>query len=119
MGLGESKNVIVPALQGYGETDEDAYAEIPRTQFPAEIPLEPGTPLQLCDHEGQILDAIIDDIQDEVVRLNFNHPLAGKELHFHVRVVNLRDATEEEISHGHVHGNGYAESDEPDELDRE
>jgi FKBP-type peptidyl-prolyl cis-trans isomerase SlyD len=51
--------------------------------------------------------ARIDKIENDKVRLNFNHPLAGKELHFAVKVVGVRDATTEEKEHGHAHGPGH------------
>ena len=53
--------------------------------------------------EGDVMEARIDKIEEDSVRLDFNHPLAGKILHFDVKVIALRPATEEEISHGHVH----------------
>jgi FKBP-type peptidyl-prolyl cis-trans isomerase SlyD len=49
----------------------------------------------------------VDSIEDDDVTLNFNHPLAGDELRFHVKVVALRDPTEEELEHGHVHEEGH------------
>jgi FKBP-type peptidyl-prolyl cis-trans isomerase SlyD len=52
--------------------------------------------------------ARIDQVWDKSVRLNFNHPLAGKDLHFNVKVVGLREATQEEKEHGHVHGPGHS-----------
>ena len=52
--------------------------------------------------------ARIDMVGEKSVRLDFNHPLAGKELHFSVKVVGLRDATDEEKEHGHVHGPGHS-----------
>jgi FKBP-type peptidyl-prolyl cis-trans isomerase SlyD len=52
--------------------------------------------------------ARIDRVDDQSVRLDFNHPLAGKELHFSVKVVGLREATAEEVAHGHVHGPGHS-----------
>jgi FKBP-type peptidyl-prolyl cis-trans isomerase SlyD len=112
MGIGESKSVVVPPAEGYGEVDANAYADIPRNEFPPHIPLETGVTLQLRDQQDEVLDAYIVEVRDDVVRLNFNHPLAGKELHFTVKVVDLRDATEEEISHGHVHGEGGDEDEE-------
>ncbi|MCS6992581.1 MAG: peptidylprolyl isomerase [Anaerolineales bacterium] len=108
MEVGESKNVIVAAEDGYGELDPDAFVDVPRTQFPAEIPLQPGIELQVRDDAGRVLFARIDRVDDESVRLDFNHPLAGKELNFNVKVVGLRDATDEELEHGHVHGQGHA-----------
>lgn len=108
MELGESKNVIVSAEDGYGELDPDAFVDVPRAQFPAEIPLEPGIELQVRDDTGRVLLARIDRVDDQNVRLDFNHPLAGKELNFQVKIVGLRDATEEELQHGHVHGEGHS-----------
>lgn len=108
MELGESKNVIVSAEDGYGEPDPDAFVDVPRAQFPAEIPLEPGIELQVRDDTGRVLLARIDRVDDQNVRLDFNHPLAGKELNFQVKIVGLRDATEEELEHGHVHGQGHS-----------
>ncbi len=103
MEVGESKQVTVQPADGYGEYDEDGYAKIPRSEFPASIPLEEGVQLQLRDRDGDIFEAYIEDIEDESVLLNFNHPLAGKVLDFDVTVVALRQATQEEIEHGHVH----------------
>lgn len=103
MQVGEDKEVVVPPQSGYGDVDPENFAEIPRKQFPAEIPLEPGVELELKDQNGDTVEARIDNVTHETVRLDFNHPLAGKELHFWVNVVDLRDATDEEIEHGHVH----------------
>ncbi|MEJ2706737.1 MAG: peptidylprolyl isomerase [Anaerolineales bacterium] len=103
MAVGDSKEVVVQPGEGYGEIDEKAFANIPRKEFPSNIPLEKDVKLQLRDDEGNILDAYIENVKEKSVRLNFNHPLAGKELHFDVTVVDLRDATEEELAHGHVH----------------
>ena len=101
--VGESKDVIVSAEDGYGEEDPDAIADVPRNEFPDEVPLEPGVELQLIDQEGDELEAYIVSVGKKMVRLNFNHPLAGKELHFSINVTELRPATEEELDHGHVH----------------
>ncbi len=103
MSRGESKQVVVSPGGGYGEIDKDAVGKVPRDEFPSEIPLKKGVELQMRDKEGDVFDAIIEEVQDDTVRLDFNHPLAGKELHFTVTVVDLRPASEEEIEHGHVH----------------
>ena len=104
MALGESKKVIVEPLEGYGEMDEEAYAEVPRSEFPDDMPLKPGVEMQLTTPDGQPMYARIESVEGETVHLNMNHPLAGKELHFDVKVVGMRDATEEEMDHGHAHG---------------
>jgi len=103
MGIGESKNLVIAPKDAYGELNEEAFIEVPKDQFPDSIPLELGTELQVRDPEGDVMEARIDNIEEGSVRLDFNHPLAGKVLHFDVKVIALRPATEEEMSHGHVH----------------
>jgi FKBP-type peptidyl-prolyl cis-trans isomerase SlyD len=107
MAVGDSKDVMIAAAEGYGERDEEAFMDVPRDQFPAEIPMKVGTELQVQNQAGQPTFARIEKVEDKSVRLNFNHPLAGKDLHFSVKVVDLRDATDEEVEHGHVHGPGH------------
>jgi len=107
MVIGESKEVTVAAIDAYGEEDEKSYMEVPTDQFPKEIPMKIGTEIQVQNEAGQPMYARIDSIEDKSVRLDFNHPLAGKELHFAVKVVNIRDATQEEKEHGHVHSPGH------------
>jgi len=103
MSVGESKDVMVTAAEGYGEQDDSAFMDVPRDQFPQEIPMKVGTELQVQNQAGQPMFARINQVGEKSVRLNFNHPLAGKDLHFNVKVVSLRNATDEEIEHGHVH----------------
>lgn len=104
MAVGDSKDVMVSAVEGYGEQDESAFMDVPRDQFPNEIPMKVGTELQVQNKAGQPMFARIDEVNDTNVRLNFNHPLAGKDLYFNVKVVGLREATSEEKEHGHAHG---------------
>lgn len=104
MAVGDSKKVIVTAEDGYGEVDEEAFIEAPRSEFPEDMPIKPGVELELSGPEGQPMYARIESLEGKTVVLNMNHPLAGKELHFDIKVVGLRDATEEEMDHGHAHG---------------
>jgi FKBP-type peptidyl-prolyl cis-trans isomerase SlyD len=103
MQVGEQKQVSVSASEGYGEVDKSAFADVPRDEFPPDIPLKPGIGLQLRDQDGHVLEGYISEVGEQSVRLDFNHPLAGKDLDFLVEVVDLRNATAEELSHGHVH----------------
>jgi len=103
MRVGESKQLSVPPEEAYGEEDGEAYAEIPRREFPPDFPLEVGAELQLRDQDGDVLEAYIQEVGDDFVLLNFNHRLAGKTLDFSVSVTDLRPASLEEIVHGHVH----------------
>jgi FKBP-type peptidyl-prolyl cis-trans isomerase SlyD len=103
MAVGDNKKVVVAPADGYGEFSDEAIMDVPRGEFPEEIPLEVGIQLQVTDKEGDMALATIVEVGDETVKLDMNHPLAGQELHFDVTVVELRAATDEELAHGHVH----------------
>jgi FKBP-type peptidyl-prolyl cis-trans isomerase SlyD len=107
MKIGDSKDVIVQPADGYGEFDEEAFMDVPRGQFPKDMNLEVGAELTVRDNEDHARFALVDSIEGETVTLNFNHPLAGDELHFHVKVVALREPNDEELEHGHVHEAGH------------
>ncbi|MCL4262104.1 MAG: peptidylprolyl isomerase [Anaerolineae bacterium] len=105
MKVGESKEVIVAATDAYGEEDEDAYQLVERNIFPLDMELEEGMQLRMRDAQsGEAVDVVIAEVNESNVLLDFNHPLAGEELHFQVKVVDLRPATPEELAHGHAHG---------------
>jgi FKBP-type peptidyl-prolyl cis-trans isomerase SlyD len=103
MVTGESKRVKLTPDQAYGESDPEAVQKVKQEEFSEEIPLEIGNFLDLRDKEDNVLSAQITAKDDETVTLDFNHPLAGKDLTFEITVVNLRPATPEELDHGHVH----------------
>ena len=103
MSGGESKEVTVPPDEAYGILDEEALGTVPRDEFPPDMPLEKGVALQLRDEDGEVFDAYVKSVDKKSVEINLNHPLAGKELHFSVKVLDLRPASEDEIAHGHVH----------------
>ena len=124
MKIGESKKVVVAPEEAYGEVDPENVIEVPRDEFPDEIPLEPGIELEVKNADGEELSATITAITGDTVKLDFNHPLAGKKLTFDVEVVDLREASEEELTHGHVHFEDdddidYEEDDDFDEEDDE
>lgn len=107
MKVGESKTVVVPPETGYGEVDKDAIDEIPVSEFPEEVTPEVGMELEVKDKEGNEMYGKVLSIQGDTVTMDFNHPLAGKELHFDIKIVDLRAATSEELVHGHVHAHGH------------
>ena len=107
MRIGESKDVVVQPAEGYGEFDDEAFMNVPRDQFPKDMELVEGLELTVRDDEGNARYARVDNIEGDTVTLNFNHPLAGDELHFHVKVVALREPSAEELEHGHVHEDGH------------
>lgn len=120
MKIGDNKKVVVSPTEAYGEVDPDNIIDVPRSEFPTEIPLEPGTELEVKNADGEVLSATIADVSADTVQLDFNHPLAGKQLTFDVTIVDLRAATDEELAHGHVH---YEDEDfdfeEDDEFDED
>ena len=107
MKIGDSKDVVVQPKDGYGEFDDEAFMQVPRADFPKEMPMEVDTELTVRDEQGNARYALVESIEEDNVTLNFNHPLAGDELRFHVKVVALREPTEEELEHGHVHEEGH------------
>lgn len=101
MHVGEEKTVVVEPDQGYGLYDEEDFDVMPRSAFPPDLELEVGTPLRLRDQvTGEGFTAYVAEINSENVLLDFNHPLAGETLHFHVRVAGIRRATAEELTDG-------------------
>lgn len=107
MKVGETKQVVVPAASGYGEVDKDAIDEIPLSEFPKDAKPEVGMELELKDEDGNEMFGRVMAINGDTATMDFNHPLAGKELHFEVKVVDLRAATGEEMAHGHVHSHEH------------
>ena len=107
MKVGEQREVVLAPENGYGEYDEEAFSEVERSEFPEDVPIKPGLEMQLTDDEGEPLYARVVSVSGDRVRLDFNHPLAGKQLHFNVKVVGLRAATSEELEHGHAHQPGH------------
>lgn len=103
MKVSESKQVEVAPEDAYGVVDEEAILSVPIEEFPEDVPLEPGIELEITDNEGEMMFATIVKIGKKNVKLDTNHPLAGKTLHFDVSVVSIRAAAPEELEHGHVH----------------
>jgi len=104
MQVGEAKEIIVKPSDAYGEYDADAFVDIPRTQFPQSFDFQIGRSIRLSDPTGRLITASISEIGEKDVRLDMNHPLAGKELNFSATIVDLRMATPEEIEAGKVGG---------------
>lgn len=104
---GDKKQVTVSPKEGYGEVDPNLRLSIERSVFPAEMPLKPGIQFEASlGEDGGEAVFTIQAVEGDRVVVDGNHPLAGETLHFDVEVVSVRDATKEELSHGHVHGEG-------------
>lgn len=107
---GDKYNFQVSAAEGYGEFNQNAIVELDKQIFLVDGSMSTevfeGAQLQLTNQDGQPMVGIVQKIGDDKVTMDFNHQLAGKELNFSGTIDSLREATEEEISHGHVHGPG-------------
>ncbi len=108
MAVGEQKRVVLEAQDAFGEYDPRGRLTIPRAQFPPDLDLIPNTELYLRDAEGRPIPAYVVSVTDDEVVLDLNHPLAGERLTFDVTVQHVRDATPEELAHGHAHPRGTA-----------
>src|SRR5512143_1944909 len=104
LAAGEARQVVVTPEDGYGPSDPEALQEVPRTAFPAGIRPEIGMELVAQGPGGEPVPFVIRDVKLESVVIDMNHPLAGRTLHFDVTVRDIRDATPEELEHGHAHG---------------
>ncbi|MBL7811757.1 MAG: peptidylprolyl isomerase [Bacteroidetes bacterium] len=110
LAAGDNFQFTLQANQAYGEPTADWVIEIPRDIFrgedvPADI-LQIGATLPMQDQNGNPMDGKVLSFNDDKVTMDFNHPLAGEVLHFSGTVTAVREATEEELDHGHVHGPG-------------
>ncbi len=103
MAVGEERDVTLKPEDAYGEWDEDALEEVAKSDLPGEMELEEGMPLEVTDTEGDTYEATVYEVKQDSVILDYNHPLAGETLQFHVKVIDIRPATPSEMDHGHVH----------------
>ena len=103
MSAGESADILVKAEEAYGLRDEEAVQELPIEQFEG-IELQKGMSLYGQGQNGETIQVTVVDFDDKSVKVDFNHPLAGKDLMFNVTVVSERDATDEEAQTGQVGG---------------
>jgi len=110
MNIGEKGDVLVKAADAYGEYNAEATQEVPKDQF-AGIDLEEGMTLYGQGEDGSTVQVTVKEIKDDSVVIDFNHPLAGKDLMFTVTINNVRDASAEEAMTGIPEENKPAEDD--------
>jgi len=100
---GDKSDIMVPAADAYGEHNPEAFDDVPREQF-AGLDLKEGLPLFGQGEDGQTIQVVVKSFNDETVTIDYNHPLAGKDLMFSVTVLDVRDATPDEVLSGQVGG---------------
>ena len=109
---GDKVSVKIAPADGYGEYDAEKVQRVPRRQFGGVKNLQPGMQFQAQTSSGEVRVITIKSIQGDMVTVDGNHELAGQNLNFDVEIVEVRDATQDELEHGHVHGPGDHPDDE-------
>ena len=104
--VGEKKEVTVKPEEGYGEVLSDLKMNVERKMFPAGQKIALGMQFMAELGDGRKHPFTVVKMKDDNINIDGNHPLAGKTLHFSVEVIEIRDATSEEVEHGHSHGKG-------------
>ena len=103
MKVGDSCDVSVKPEDAYGVHHPEAIQDIPMESMKSVDNLEVGMELQSRDEQGNVFIVRVTEIKEETVTVDANHPLAGQTLHFNVSIESVRDATKDELEHGHVH----------------
>lgn len=90
MKVGEKKTVHIPVDEAYGQRSDEMMMEYPKTEFPSDMTPEPGMELHMSDNAGNVFPVVIAEVQDDVVVLDANHPLAGEDLIFEIELVSIQ-----------------------------
>ncbi|CUS49143.1 MAG: FKBP-type peptidyl-prolyl cis-trans isomerase SlyD [Idiomarinaceae bacterium HL-53] len=101
---GDELSTVVPAAEAYGERHDGLIQTVPKNLF-GEQEITPGMQFRATTDNGE-QSVVVVDVSDTEVTVDGNHPLAGMDLSFDVKVIDVRDATAEELDHGHIHGPG-------------
>ena len=108
MAVGDERSVSIQPIDGYGESDDENFVILPLEEIPDDMKLKVGDRLFLNDDATEDdVEATVAELDEESVKFDLNHPLAGETLHFKVKIADLRPATDEELAHGHAHGHGH------------
>lgn len=102
---GEKLQVAVSPEEGYGESQPTLVQEVPRDAFQGVESVEPGMQFQAQTQGGPLM-VTVTKVEGDTVTVDGNHPLAGQKLNFDVEIAEVREASQEEVEHGHVHGEG-------------
>lgn len=103
MNVGDKKKIEVKAADAYGDMNPEMVVKVKKTQFPPDAQLQVGDQFQVNNDHNSPVFTIVEIANDEVT-VDGNHPMAGKDLFFDVEIMGIREATKEEVAHGHAHG---------------
>lgn len=106
--VGEKLTVTVPAAEAYGERVEQLVQAVPRQLFQGVDTIEVGMRFEAQSEQG-VHSVEVTKVEGDTITVDGNHPLAGQDLTFEVEIKDVRDATEDELAHGHAHGVGGVE----------
>jgi len=109
MSMGDKSDVLVPAVDAYGEYNHEAVQDVPREQF-AGIDLQEGMALYGQGEDGSTVQVTVKSFNDQNVQIDYNHPMAGKDLMFTVAITMVRDASADEIATGQLAENVQADA---------
>ena len=101
---GQQRQIVVAPGEGYGDHDPKRVQRVPREAFPPGFVPEVGMELSAQGPDGEEVPFVIQKVEPEAVTIDLNHPLAGKTLHFDITIRAVREATQDELQHGHAHG---------------
>ena len=90
MSVGEKKSVRIPSKEAYGEHSSELIQQVPKSALPADMDVAIGMPLQATGPEGQVVNMMVTEVNDDSIQVDANHPLAGKALNFDIELVELK-----------------------------
>jgi FKBP-type peptidyl-prolyl cis-trans isomerase SlyD len=110
--VGDSFEFMLSAADSYGEINPEVIIDIPNTVFSQDGKINSaevyvGRQLTMQDNSGRKFNGIVIEIKETSVKMDFNHPMAGQTLFFNGQILEIREATEVELQHGHVHQHGH------------
>jgi FKBP-type peptidyl-prolyl cis-trans isomerase SlyD len=104
--VGESFQIRVPMDEAFGPRREELVRIVNREQFSPDVEIKPGQEFYYLDENDEVISVTVMQVNGDDITIDYNHPFAGLNLNFDIRIMDVRDATTEELEHGHVHGPG-------------
>ena len=106
--VGDSFNFELKSEEAYGTASDEAIVDIPKHVFHVngtfdDNLVQVGKSIPMMDNEGNRLNGVVLNVGEETIRMDFNHPLAGDDLFFNGKITDIREATQDELAHGHIH----------------